>query len=296
MGHVRLRPVTRFGLALVAALAVSGCGGEDAKPPAAGQGPFVISGGPGRATVWAIGDAGHLGERERDVARLIAGATPDRLLYLGDVYERGTAKEFRAYDALYGTLAPLTAPTPGNHEWPNHETGYDRYWATRKGRKPPLHYSFELAGWKIISLNSQIFGDQAKEQVEWLKRKVAAPGDCRIAFWHEPRYSAGTIHGDEPDIEPLWQALKGKAALVLNAHEHNMQRFEPIDGIVEVISGAGGHGDRYPVDEDDVRPAFADDDHDGALRLRLSRERAELDFVSTEGEVLDSSVVRCSES
>ncbi len=62
-----------------------------------------------------------------------------------------------------------------------------------------------------------------------------------------------------------------------------------------MIAGAGGHGFRYPLAEDDPRLAFADDEHDGALRIRLSREQAKLDFVAAGGRVLDSSVVRCSE-
>ena len=255
----------------------------------------MISGGPSPATVWAVGDAGHLGERERPVARLIAGANPDRLLYLGDVYETGTAEEFQAYDALYGRLAPITAPTPGNHEWPNHAEGYDPYWTLQKGRTPPSNYSFTIAGWKIVSVNSQLFSDDSSEQVSWLRRAVGGPGDCRLAFWHVPRYSAGTRHGDDPAVDPLWQAVQGKVALVVNGHEHDMQRMKPRDGIVELIAGAGGHGARYPLAEDDARPAFADDDHDGALRMRLSRGQAKLDFVATGGQVLDSSVVRCRE-
>ena len=231
------------------------------------------------------------------MARLIGGANPDRLLYLGDVYETGTAEEFEAYDALYGRLAPLTAPTPGNHEWPNHREGYDPYWASRKGRTPPLYYSFELAGWEIISLNSQIFGDDRSQQLDWLEGKLAVPGNCRLAFWHEPRYSAGTTegHGDEMSVDPLWQAVRGKAALVVNAHDHNMQRMKPRDGIVEVISGAGGHGSQYALDADDARLAFADAEHDGALRMRMSRGQVKLDFVATGGQVLDSSVVHCRE-
>jgi len=289
------RRATQLALGCLSAILIAACSGDEPDTEPAAPGPFMISGGPGRATVWAIGDAGHLGERERPVARLIAGANPDRLLYLGDVYETGTAKEFQAYDTLYGRLAPLTAPTPGNHEWPNHATGYDRYWESRKGRTPPRYYSFELAGWEIISVNSQIFGDERAEQLSWLRRKVAGPGDCRLAFWHEPRYSAGTTegHGDEAGVDPLWQAVRGKAALVVNGHDHNMQRMQPRDGIVELISGAGGHGQRYDLDEADARLAFADEDHDGALRMRLSRGQAKLDFVAVGGRVLDSSVVRC---
>jgi len=282
-------------LGCLTAILIVGCSGDEPDSEPAAGAPFVISGGPGPATIWAIGDAGHLGERERPVARLIAAGDPDRLLYLGDVYETGTAEEFEAYDTLYGRLSPLTAPTPGNHEWPNHARGYDPYWAGQKGRTPPPYYSFTIAGWEIISLNSQIFGDAGSGQLSWLRRTVAEPGNCRLAFWHMPRYSAGTgeEHGDEPSVDPLWQAVRGRAALVVNAHEHHMQRMKRRDGIVELISGAGGHGNRYPVDEGDPRLAFADADHDGALRMRLTRGQAKLDFVGTKGQVLDSSFVRC---
>lgn len=133
------------------------------------------------------------------------------------------------------------------------------------------------------------------EQTDWLQREVAGSGTCRLAFWHEPRFSAGTVHGDQPDVDPLWRSLRGKAALVVNAHEHDMQRMKPRDGIVEFVTGAGGHGDRYHVVGSDARLAFSDDDHDGALRIRLRPGRARLDFVATDGTVLDSSTVRCSE-
>jgi len=277
----------------IAAL-IGGCGGSPAPDRPS---PFVLSGSDAPATVWAIGDAGHIGERERTVAKLIGDARPDRLLYLGDVYETGTAEEFEVYDQLYGRLASVTAPTPGNHEWPAHAEGYDPYWASKKGQTPPSQYSFRLAGWEIIGLNSQLFGDAEDEQASWLRRKVAAPGTCRLAFWHEPRYSAGTKEGagDEPTVEPLWSAVEGRVALVVNAHDHNMQRMKPRDGIVQLISGSGGHNSTYPVDASDERLAFADDEHDGALSIRLSPGRAQLAFVATGGEVLDSSTVSCNE-
>jgi len=287
-GAFRLATALLLAFALVTLTACS----SDVDPPK-GSSPFERAGTPGPATVWAIGDAGHAGERERPVARLIERSKPDHLLYLGDVYETGTAEEFEAYDDLYGRLAPITSPTPGNHDWAAHETGYDPYWATQRGREPPSYYSFSLAGWQITSLNSQIYGDDADRQTDWLRREVTGPGDCRLAFWHEPRYSAGTEHGDQPGVDPLWQALRGKAKLVVNAHEHHMERMKPRDGIVEVISGAGGHGFRYPVRKGDDRLAFADDDHDGALRIRLRPGEARLAFVAIDGRVLDSTTVRC---
>lgn len=281
-----------LAMALVA-LALAGCGSDD-RPPASGPSDqFVPSAGDAPATLWAIGDAAAPEPEAKAVARLIAREQPDRLLYLGDVYETGTAEEFTDnYDRLYGDLADITAPTAGNHEWANRAQGYDAYWKARKGRTPPLAYSFRLAGWEILSLNAEAEHGPGSAQVRWLRRAVAEPGDCRLAFWHEPRYSAGLRHGDEDSMAPFWQSLRGRAKLVVSGHEHDMQRLEPRGGLTQLVSGAGGHSS-YEVDEQDGRLAFADDETDGALRIQLRPGAARLDFVATDGRVLDSSTVRC---
>lgn len=100
---------------------------RDVEPPR-GTSPFERAGGREPATVWAVGDAAQPDEGGSSVARLIARAHPDHLLYLGDVYETGIAEEFATYGELYGELAPMTSPTPGNHDWDAHEHGYDQYW------------------------------------------------------------------------------------------------------------------------------------------------------------------------
>ena len=81
---------------------------------------------------------------------------------------------------------------------------------------------------------------------------------------------------------------------MLNGHDHNMQRFAPVSGITELISGAGGHDDGvFPVNELDPRLLFSNDTDFGALRLTLSRNQAQLAFVSAAGQVLDQSSVAC---
>jgi len=73
------------------------------------------TGGEGRAVVWAVGDGGDGKPRSKELAVRIASAPLDRFLYLGDVYGRGTAEEFRRnYAPVYGRLAAKTSPTPGN--------------------------------------------------------------------------------------------------------------------------------------------------------------------------------------
>ena len=93
-------------------------------------------------------------------------------------------------------------------------------------------------------------------------------------------------------MAPIWDALRGKAAIVVTGHEHSMQRLRPIDGITSFVSGAGGHG-LHDLRRDDPRLAFGDDRTYGALRLRLRRGEARYAYVSSAGRVLDSGALRC---
>ena len=245
-----------------------------------------------RAVVWAVGDGATGSAPAKRRAATIAADDVDRFLYLGDVYQRGTAAEFASnYHTVYGRLARVTAPTPGNHEWPNRAGGYNPYWRSIKGRTPPPYYAFRLGGWTILSLNSETDHEAASAQVRWLRRTVRGEGTCRLAFWHRPRFSAGNYRNVR-HVEPFWAALRRRAAIVVNGHDHNMQRFEPRHGITQFIAGAGGRR-LYRVDENLPGLAYASDDEWGALRLELDRGVARWAFVSTRGHVLDAGTIRC---
>lgn len=274
----------------VAAIAVAKA--IDSGPAATEAGRFAGGGTADAATVWAVGDGATGSAEARRVAKLIEREAPARFLYLGDVYEDGTADEFRlAYEPVYGRLRAVTLPTPGNHEWSNRTEGYYPYWARTLGARPPDHYSVRIAGWQVLSLNSEEPHEAGSPQVEWLARQVASGGDCRIAFWHRPRYSAGT-HGDQPDIDPLWHALEGRAALVVNGHDHDMQELRVREGIRELVAGAGGNV-RYPINDGDPRLAWGTDRTDGALRLRLQPGVARYDFVAVDGTLLHRGAAGC---
>jgi hypothetical protein len=265
-------------------------GSADATPA---RGGFVSSINRPGAVVWAVGDGATDSPEAATVAQFIADSDPDRLLYLGDVYPRGTSEDFeRNYEPTYGSLAAVTAPTPGNHDAPLAEQGYAPYWQDALGAPTPRYYAFRVSEWQVLSLNSEIDHDPGSPQLRWLHRQVATGGDCRIAFWHRPRFSAGLDHGDQPDVDPLWDALRGHARIVLNGHEHDMQRFRPRSGITEFVSGAGG-ASLYGVDESDPRLRFSNDSQYGALRLELRPQRAHYSFVTAAGEVLDRGNVSC---
>lgn len=250
------------------------------------------------SVVWALGDGASGSPEASAVAGMVSSQRVDRFLYLGDVYQSGTAAEYEAnYRPTFGRFDRVAAPTIGNHEWPNASTGYVPYWTGARGSPPPFWYAFAASGWQLISLNSNSPVATSPEQLGWLNRlirKARRYGNCRIAFLHHPIYSAG-LHGDLSGLEAIASTLEGRASIVLSGHDHDLQRMRPIDGITQLISGAGGAA-IYPVNRDDPRLAFFDDTHHGAIRLKLTPGRAVVSFVASDGSLLDRSVVRCAQS
>lgn len=283
------------GLALAAAIALS---------PGAGPSPGAQAGTrakpwlprlkrPG-AVVWAVGDGADGGAPSQALGAMLSSTRLDRFLYLGDVYDTGTEAEFNGnYAPAFGPLAPRTAPTIGNHEYGNRASGYLPYWERVRGRRPPSWYAISASGWQVISLDSNAERGPGSPQVRWLKRKLRRTrhfGSCRIAFMHHPRYSAG-LHGDDATMATLWEALAGRASLLLTGHDHDYQRLLPIGGLVEIVAGSGGHSS-YAV-RADSRLAFSDDEDTGAVRIALRGSVATLHFVTANGRTLDSSTVSC---
>ena len=288
---MRVRLVIVFAVAVLLGIGVLLLGSDDGPAERAPRGEYIRSVEGRTAVLWAVGDTDRTAGG-RAVAERIAATRFDRLLYLGDVYERGTAAEFRRnYASTLGRFAARTAPTPGNHEWDRRADGYEPYWKRVHGSAPPAYYAFSAGGWRVLALNSEARHGAGSAQVRWARGQLTGGGTCRLAFWHHPRFSTGE-HGDQKHAAPLWNAVRGGVALVLGGHDHDLQRLRPVDGVTQIVSGAGGRR-LYEVGPRDARAAFADDSVHGAVRLRLRPGRADVTFVAADGRVLDRSSVSC---
>ena len=244
--------------------------------------------------VWAVGDGAVPEMTDDALASRVAQGFIDRLLYLGDVYENGTAREYATnYATSWGRFKRITRPTPGNHEWDNRAEGYDAYWGSRAPRNGGGHYySFNVDGWHFVSLSSHDDSGPRSAQAAWLTRDLKRyPGTCTIAFDHRPRYSAGG-HGDAPDLEPLYSRLSGRSVALLSGHEHNYQRLHAQRGITQFVVGSGGR-ELEPLDTSDPRLAAFDERRHGALELVLRRRRASYRFVRTDGTRGDAGSLSC---
>ena len=160
-----------------------------------------------------------------------------------------------AYESSYGRVKASTRPVPGNHEYDTPgATGYYEYFGAAAGDPTKGYYSFDVGtSWHLVALNSNcgvVSCAAGSAQEQWLRADLAANSrECVIAYRHQPRFSSGEVHGDEPAYSPFWDALQQYSAeIVLNGHDHDYERFAPqlpdgtaaADGIREFVVGTGG--------------------------------------------------------
>lgn len=240
---------------------------------------------PDGETILAAGDIANCSRAEVVTGAIMANE-PGTVLPLGDLaYESGTPEEFEdCYDASWGAVYDRSRPALGNHEIGDDRAaeGYFDYFGDGVGERGKGWYSFDVGSWHLIALNSNCPGenncDRDSEQGRWLAADLAANPDRNIlAYWHEPTFSSG-FHGDENSVLPLWKQLADAGAkIVLNAHDHDYERFAPMAadgsadpaGVREFVVGTGGRTLRPIEGTSRGVSEFRNDDSFGVLKLQL---------------------------
>ncbi len=305
-GTFEVRVRTGDGLVSRVEVPVTLANGPDAARPPTVE-PFRTRTGtvpePGRRfRLVAVGDGVDGSAREEQVAAQIAGSSPNLLAYLGDVYQRGSPAEFDTWYAGpsgYARFRDITNPVVGNHEYQTPgAAGYFGFWGG-----VPHHYSYDVAGWHVVALDSTSRFDQVlpgTAQYEWLAADLGANrARCTLVYMHHPRYSVAG-HAGRPRLGALWSLLAARrVTLALGGHSHAYQRWAALDGngavdargVTQLVAGAGGR---------EVKPVFAADARvatalsvQGALRLDLGPDDVEFSYVDSSGAVLDAGTVGC---
>jgi 3',5'-cyclic AMP phosphodiesterase CpdA len=292
-----------LALLLSVAVGCSGAGGPTTplvdpttpagpRPPAAAQAPKgeVVSG------FVAFGDFGG-GSAQHDVARAIErwvadGYRVDALVTTGDnVYDNGEPAKFPAQlDEPYRELRrtrPLWV-TLGNHDVrAGHGATQLRYLGL-----PDLPYAKQLPGVQLLFLDANRV-DQA--QADWLEARLSARGPrFRVVVFHHPAWSCSN-HDSTEAVGRLWVPVfeRHRAALVLNGHDHNYQRFVSDAGVTYVVTGGGGKRlyrlDRCPAGTP-ARVAGAFRNHFTAVEVHA--RSLTLTAVSDGGAALDRAVIQ----
>jgi hypothetical protein len=193
-------------------------------------------------------------------SELLVGRRLAAVLVLGDAVNTfGADREYRrAYGPTWGRVKAITHPAPGNHDYrgAGGAAAYFRYFGAAAGRSSRGYYSLDLGAWHLIALNSncgRAGGCQAgSRQERWLRADLARHRSrCTLAYWHRPRFSSRR-HATTGWSAAFWRDLyRSRAELVLNGHDHDYERFAPLDpagkpdparGVREFVVGTGGYG------------------------------------------------------
>jgi acid phosphatase type 7 len=188
---------------------------------------------PGTLSILAVGDIAQCGglpaasSNAAKTAAVIEAQTPADmpLLLLGDlVYDNGTMAEYQScYEPTYGKFMARSFPAPGNHDYgvPN-GNDYYTYFGTRAGPDKRGYYSFDVGSWHIVSLNSNIEMTRGSAQEVWLRADLEANRGkkCTLAYWHHPRFSSSSNHGNDVRSSDTWRTLyEFGADVILVGHD-----------------------------------------------------------------------------
>jgi hypothetical protein len=304
---------------LVAALTLTGCTAAASSAPSPSPTPSAVASPTStptapsgeRGILIAAGDVASCSTSADEETGVLVGQLHDAAVsdhlevavaLLGDgAYPNGAATSWaNCYDPAWGAFKEITHPAAGNHEYlTDNAAPYFSYFGSAAGSPEKSWYSYTIGTWRIIVLNSEcaIVGCGTNSpQYRWLTASLAsarAAGEPIAAMWHRPRFSTGE-HGDASEMQAIWSALAtAGVAIVLNGHEHNYERWEPLTaegspgvmGITEFIVGTGGANLRAQRRSDE-RSAIYRMVH-GVIRLELARDSYSWEMIAVDGSVVD---------
>jgi acid phosphatase type 7 len=217
----------------------------------------------------------------------------------------------RCFSPSWGSarIMKVIHPAPGNHDYDSGTAApYFTYFGERAGPAGKGYYSYDVGGWHLISLNSELlFGrsnpSEARAQEGWLRKDLADHrAFCTLAYFHRPLFSSGEGIPTR-EVQTLWQILYDAGAdLVLNGHHHHYERFLPqtpsgvadtTRGIEEIIAGTGG-GELRGVKNRLARNSVTEiHGRFGVLKLMLGSGEYSHAFIDTDRRVWDPAKGKC---
>ncbi len=206
----------------------------------------------------AFGDWGTGNQFQKDVAAQLIklyGTQPfDAALLLGDnIYEFGNVKK-HGKEYFTDMYAPLIRGgvcfivALGNHDT---RSGFEKD-QLQFFNMPGYYYTARRGPAEFFVIDSNKFpGDEVQQK--WLDKALGdSKAPLKVVMGHHPIYSSGQ-HGNHSGLiktlEPL--LVRHQVDLYLAGHDHNYERFEPINGVTYIVSGGGG---AYLRDFLQVRP------------------------------------------
>jgi len=199
----------------------------------------------------AVGDTGSGVAFQQDVTNQMVAyhkAHPVKLvLHLGDIIypygeidAYGESRYLKFYRPLM-TDGVAFKTVLGNHDViKGHVANLLKFY-----KMPGRYYAFKEGNVAFFAVDTNILDDKA--QLAWLTHALAdSQADktvhWRIVFGHHPVFSTGAhgkeLHTEVKTLKPLFEQYG--VDLYLAGHDHDYERFNPVNGVEYVVSGGGG--------------------------------------------------------
>ena len=272
------------------------------------------SGDPVLAGAGDIADCTDTGAAQ--TANLLLGLPTATVQTFGDnAYPHGSSNDFNnCYHPTWGQVKSRTNPAIGDHEYetPN-ASGYFNYFADRlapfgASAQDPLraYYSYDIGAWHVVVLNAicwELPGCSVNGQVAWLDADLGAhTNSCTLAVLASPRWSSGSVHGSNAQMQPYWDNLYANDVdVIVGGDDHVYERFAPQDpqgyyapsrGIRQFTVGTGG-GSLYTFAEPKANSEVRYRASYGILKLKLHATSYEWEYLPTAGTFSDSGSAAC---
>lgn len=240
--------------------------------------------------VLVLGDFGSGSRGQKEVAAAIRAQHERQPFHFGitvgdNFYQRGVSsvrdsKWKRRWEDYYGMLGIPFYPTLGNHDYYGDvQAQLDYVSPSKTWVFPARQYVLRSELVDLMAIDTM---DPRVEQYRWLEDRLnKSTARWKIVYGHHPIFSAGD-HGDSEVLKQvLLPLLRGRVALYVAGHDHDLQHFKPVDGMHQVISGGGGAKLRELTP--DPRTVFARTMY-GYTVLEVGTERIHLEMYDQKGQ------------
>lgn len=207
-------------------------------------------------TFAATGDSRDGGSEFTKVANSMYAKNPDFVLFAGDLTHHGnTASEWTTWFSSVDSLAcnKIMFTCMGNHDAEAPATYLNMFNLPENGDGTDYNfYSYTYGNTLFIVLNFE-YGDVApanpadwSAQTTWMSHLLSSVDTNKIKWkvvmWHEPYYTVGSSVGDM-SYAGWWPVFdKYGVDLVVNCHDHDYQRFKPINQTVSLTAPVSQYG------------------------------------------------------
>ena len=185
----------------------------------------------------------------QSTVKQIKNSNPDLVIWLGDLsYNKSNIDCFISHTSQ---LASKDQAVIGNHDDPENGTAAARTQVINYFGLPSNGYfskTIDVFGTQrtddilLVGMDSQSPIDSSSSQFSFVKNTLQnSNSPLKIVMIHKPFLSCSCSHFPNGQFNTYHAIFKQFGVdLVLQAHNHNIQYFNPIDNVKYIVSGAGG--------------------------------------------------------